>query len=238
MLGRWQHIEYVIGTNIDRRVYDLLRCMPTVPGAVGAFRRSALRRVGGVSDATLAEDTDLTIELIRAGWRVVCEPSAVAYTEAPSTIGQLWRQRYRWSYGTMQAMWKHRRAVFERGSSGRFGRWGLAHLALFQVTLPLLAPLVDVLLVYGILFLDPVKTIAAWCAVLGVQLAGACYAFRLDREKARVLWALPVQQIVYRQLMYAVLIQSIITAAGGIRLGWHKLQRTGGLDALVSQNRS
>jgi len=237
MLGRWQHIEYVIGTNVDRRVYDLLHCMPTVPGAVGAFRRSALREVGGVSDDTLAEDTDLTIELIRAGWRVVCEPSAVAYTEAPSTIGQLWRQRYRWSYGTMQAMWKHRRAVLERGPSGRFGRWGLAHLALFQVTLPLLAPLVDVLLVYGILFLDPLKTAAAWGAVLGVQLAGAYYAFRLDREKTRVLWALPVQQFVYRQLMYAVLIQSIITAAGGIRLGWHKLHRTGGLDALVGQNR-
>lgn len=237
MLGRWQHIEYVIGTSVDRRVYDLLHCMPTVPGAVGAFRRSALREVGGVSDDTLAEDTDLTIELIRAGWRVVCEPSAIAYTEAPSTIGQLWRQRYRWSYGTMQAMWKHRHAVLERGASGRFGRRGLAHLALFQVTLPLLAPLVDVLLVYGILFLDPLKTAAAWGAVLGVQLAGAYYAFRLDREKARVLWALPVQQFVYRQLMYAVLIQSIITAAGGIRLGWHKLHRTGGLDALVGQNR-
>ena len=235
MIGRWQHIEYVIGSNIDRRVYDLLHCMPTVPGAVGAFRRSALRGVGGVSDDTLAEDTDLTIELIRAGWRVVCEPSAIAYTEAPATIGQLWRQRYRWSYGTMQAMWKHRRAVVEGGPSGRFGRRGLAHLALFQVTLPLFAPLVDVLLVYGLLFLDPVKTAGIWAAVLGVQLAGAFYAFRLDREPARVLWALPIQQVVYRQLMYTVLIQSMITAVGGIRLGWHKLQRTGGLDALVNQ---
>ncbi|MFA1537978.1 bifunctional polysaccharide deacetylase/glycosyltransferase family 2 protein [Actinomadura monticuli] len=236
MIGRWQHIEYVIGSNIDRRVYDLLHCMPTVPGAVGAFRRSALHEVGGVSDDTLAEDTDLTIDLIRAGWRVVFEPSAVAYTEAPSTIGQLWRQRYRWSYGTMQAMWKHRRAVVERGPSGRFGRRGLAHLALFQVTLPLLAPLVDVLLVYGVLFLDPVATAGIWAAVLGVQFAGAFYAFRLDRESPRALWALPIQQVVYRQLMYAVLIQSMITAAGGIRLGWHKLQRTGGLDALVNQN--
>jgi cellulose synthase/poly-beta-1,6-N-acetylglucosamine synthase-like glycosyltransferase/peptidoglycan/xylan/chitin deacetylase (PgdA/CDA1 family) len=236
LLGRWQHIEYVIGHNIDRRVYDLLHCMPTVPGAVGAFRRSALFGVGGVSDDTLAEDTDLTIALIRAGWWVVCEPAAVAYTEAPSKIGQLWRQRYRWSYGTMQAMWKHRRAVIERGSSGRFGRWGLAHLALFQVMLPLLAPLVDVLLVYGVLFLDPLKTIGIWAAVLGVQLAGALYAFRLDGERARALWALPAQQFVYRQLMYAVLIQSVMTAIGGIRLGWQKLQRTGGLDALVNQN--
>ena len=236
MLGRWQHIEYVIGSNIDRRVYDVLRCMPTVPGAIGAFRRSALMRVGGISDDTLAEDTDLTISIIRDGWWVVFEPSAVAYTEAPVKVGQLWRQRYRWSYGTMQAMWKHRRAVIERGPSGRFGRWGLAHLAVFQITLPLLAPLVDVLLVYGLMFLDPVKTLAFWTAVLAVQFAGAFYAFRLDREPLRALWALPVQQIFYRQLMYTVLIHSMISALGGIRLGWHKLQRTGGLDALVNQN--
>ncbi|MBW8486599.1 bifunctional polysaccharide deacetylase/glycosyltransferase family 2 protein [Actinomadura parmotrematis] len=233
LVARFQHIEYVIGFSIDRRVYDLARCMPTVPGAVGAFRRSALHEVGGVSDDTLAEDTDLTMALVRAGWWVVCRPDAVAWTEAPATLGQLWRQRYRWSYGTMQSMWKHRRAVVERGPSGRFGRLGLAHLALFQVLLPLLAPLVDVLLLYGLLFLDPVTTAGVWLGVLGVQLAGAAYAFRLDREPLRALWALPVQQFVYRQLMYAVLIQSMITAVGGMRLRWHKLQRTGGLGALV-----
>ena len=39
LLGRWQHLEYVIGFNLDRRMYAVLRCMPTIPGAVGAFRR-------------------------------------------------------------------------------------------------------------------------------------------------------------------------------------------------------
>jgi cellulose synthase/poly-beta-1,6-N-acetylglucosamine synthase-like glycosyltransferase/peptidoglycan/xylan/chitin deacetylase (PgdA/CDA1 family) len=235
MIARWQHIEYVIGFNIDRRVYDVLRCMPTVPGAVGAFRRRALAEVGRVSSATLAEDTDQTMAVVRAGWRVVYEPTALAWTEAPATLGQLWRQRYRWSYGTMQAMWKHRRAVLERGGSGRFGRVGLANLALFQVALPLLAPLVDVFLLYGLLFLDPVETVVAWLGVLGAQLVGAVYAFRLDREPLRRLWALPLQQFVYRQLMYAVLIQSITTALGGVRLRWHKLRRIGGLGPQTMQ---
>jgi cellulose synthase/poly-beta-1,6-N-acetylglucosamine synthase-like glycosyltransferase len=97
ILARWQHIEYVIGFNLDRRVYDVLRCMPTVPGAVGAFRRAALAEVGWVSDDTLAEDTDLTLALCRAGWWVVYEEKARAWTEAPATLGQLWKQRYRWS---------------------------------------------------------------------------------------------------------------------------------------------
>ncbi len=233
LISRWQHIEYVMGFNVDRRVYDVLRCMPTIPGAVGAFRRRVLLEVGGVSDDTLAEDTDLTMAVCRTGWRVVYEESARAWTEAPATLGQLWRQRYRWSYGTMQSMWKHRAAVGDRGASGRFGRAGLAHLAVFQVLLPLLAPLVDIFLVYGLLFLDPVTTLVAWSAVLAVQVLAAVVAFRLEREPLRVLWLLPLQQIVYRQLMYAVLIRSLVTAVGGIRLGWQKLRRVGGLDALV-----
>lgn len=234
LIARWQHIEYVIGFNVDRRVYDLLRCMPTVPGAVGAFRREVLLQVGGVSDDTLAEDTDLTMAVCRTGSRVVYEETARAWTEAPATLRQLWRQRYRWSYGTMQSMWKHRRAMRERGASGRFGRWGLLHLALFQVMLPLLAPLIDVFLVYGLIFLDPMKTLVLWGTVMGLQLAAGVYAFHLDGERKRVLWLYPLQQVVYRQVMYAVLIRSIITALSGIRLRWQKLQRTGGLEALLA----
>ncbi len=233
LISRWQHIEYVMGFNVDRRVYDVLRCMPTIPGAVGAFRRSVLLQVGGVSDDTLAEDTDLTMAICRSGWRVVYEESARAWTEAPATLGQLWRQRYRWSYGTMQSMWKHRRAVLESGPSGRFGRAGLGHLAVFQVLLPLLAPLVDIFLIYGLLFLDPVTTLIAWSSVQAIQLVAAVIAFRLEREPLGVLWLLPLQQIVYRQLMYAVLIRSMVTAAGGIRLGWQKLRRVGGLEDLL-----
>ena len=124
LIGRWQHIEYVIGFNIDRRVTDLLRCITTIPGAVGAFRRSALLQVGCVSEDTLAEDTDLTMAICSAGWRVVYEENARAWTEAPVSFRQLWRQRYRWSYGTMQSMWKHRRAIFASGAAGRMGRVG------------------------------------------------------------------------------------------------------------------
>ncbi|WP_328466605.1 bifunctional polysaccharide deacetylase/glycosyltransferase family 2 protein [Actinoplanes sp. NBC_00393] len=233
LLAAWQHIEYVVGFSIDRRAYDVMRCMATVPGAIGAFRRDALRQVDGLSDDTLAEDTDLTIAIIRAGWRIVYEEQARAWTEAPTTMPQLWRQRYRWSYGTMQAMWKHRRALFESGAGGRFGRRGLLNLALFQTLLPLLSPLIDVFALYGLLFLDPLQTLLAWLAMLAVQVISTVYAFRLDNEKLRPIWLVPLQQFVYRQLMYLVLIQSVLTALGGIRLGWQKLRRTGGLNALV-----
>jgi len=234
LLGRWQHIEYVIGFNLDRRMFDVLQCMPTVPGAIGAFRRSTLEQVGGVSDETLAEDTDLTMAICRAGWRVVYAPDARAWTEAPASLGQLWRQRYRWCYGTMQSMWKHRRSVIERGASGKLGRRGLPYLLAFQVALPLLAPVIDVAALYTVIFLATPTIVYVWFAFLALQYVGAIYAFRLDGEKLGPLWSLALQQFVYRQLMYLVVIQSTASAVYGIRLRWHKLRRTGDLESAPS----
>ncbi|NGN63782.1 glycosyltransferase [Streptomyces sp. A7024] len=227
LLGKWQHLEYVIGFNLDRRMFDVLECMPTVPGAIGAFRREALLGVGGVSEDTLAEDTDLTMALCRAGWRVVYEESAIAWTEAPASLKQLWRQRYRWCYGTLQAMWKHRRALIERGPAGRFGRRGLTYLGVFQTLLPLLAPVVDLYAVYGLAFQDAGQALRIWLGFTAVQLVGALYALRLDRERFSPLWTMPLQLFVYRQLMYLVVVQSVFTALLGSRLGWHRMQRTG-----------
>jgi GT2 family glycosyltransferase len=193
LLGQWQHIEYVIGSNLDRRMFDALGCMPTVPGAVGAFRRNAIMDLGGVPAETLAEDTDLTMELLRAGWRVVYAENARAWTEAPATLGQLWKQRY---------------------------------LLLFQVLLPLLAPVVDVAAVYVLMF-SPGRAALMWGGLLLMQALIAVVAFRLDREPLRMLWSLPLQQVVYRLLMYLVLVQSMVTAVAGARLPWQKLHRSG-----------
>ena len=226
LLGRWQHIEYVMGFNLDRRLYDVLQCMPTVPGAVGAFRREALVDVGGISGETLAEDTDLTLALGRAGWRVVYEENARAWTEAPATLRGLWRQRYRWCYGTLQSVWKHRAALWRRGE-GRIGRRGLPYLILFQIALPMLAPLIDIFSIYGLLFLDPLSVLGFWVVFTGLQLLLGWYAFKLDRESPRVLWAMPVQQFVYRQLMYLVVVESVLTAIQGTRLHWRPIARRG-----------
>ncbi|WP_078893222.1 bifunctional polysaccharide deacetylase/glycosyltransferase family 2 protein [Streptomyces sp. NRRL F-2580] len=227
LIGAWQHIEYVLGHNLDRRMYDMLGVIPTIPGAVGAFRKDALQQVGGMSDDTLAEDTDITIAVLCEGWRVVYAEHARAWTEAPASLQQLWSQRYRWSYGSMQAMWKHRGAVTSRGPAGRFGRLGLPLVVLFGVVAPLLAPLVDMFFLYGVLFADAPITLTSWGGFILLQAALSWYAFRLDREKPWHLISLPIQQLVYRQLMYIVLLQSAITALTGGRLRWQKLRRTG-----------
>src|SRR6185436_3999410 len=156
-----------------RRVFDQGQCMPTVPGALGAFRREALENAGRITSQTMAEDTDLTMAICRAGWRVVYVDSARAWTEAPGTWGELWRQRYRWCYGTMQAMWKHRASLREKGAGGKLGRRGIGYIALFQILQPLLAPAVDVYLVYALLFQPASWTTVLWLGLHVAQLSVA-----------------------------------------------------------------
>ena len=228
LLGRWQHIEYVMGFNLDRRMYEVLQCTPTVPGAIGAFRREALDEVGGVPGDTLAEDTDLTLAIGRTGRRVVYAEDARAWTEAPSTLGALWRQRYRWSFGTMQSVFKHRGAIISRDPRDRrIGRRALPYMLLFQIALPAAAPLIDLYAIYGLVFTDPVSVLVAWGAFNVVQLVIACYGFWMDGESLRPLWSLPLQQFLYRQLMYLVIIESTVSALQGVRSGWRHLPRTG-----------
>lgn len=237
-LGRWQHLEYVVGMNLDRRMFQLLDCMPTVPGAIGAFRRTAVLAVGGVPTRTLAEDTDLTMAINLAGWRVTYAGDAVAWTEAPSSVTALARQRYRWCYGTLQAMWFHRRSMRPvRGGRvgdrqvGHVGSRGLPYMVAFQVVQPLLAPLVDIYLIYAALFLDLRTAVVVWLVYLSTQLISAAVALRMDGESLRTLWVVPTTQILYRQLLYVVVIQSVASAISGSRLRWHTPPRTGAVAA-------
>ncbi len=253
LIGRWQHIEYVMGFNLDRRMYEVLGCTPTVPGAIGAFRRQALADIGGVSGATLAEDTDITLDIGRAGWRVVYEARARAWTEAPTTVRALYRQRSRWAYGTIQSMWKHRAALWTRPPAlrrrssdqtgpnahnrrvGSRGARAVLVLAVFQLILPLTAPLIDLFAIYSIVFLDPMPILAYWLAFNVFQFTLAWVAFGFDNESRRDLWALPLQQFCHRQVSYLVVYDGVISALLGSHLSWRRIERTGDVGAVTGE---
>jgi hypothetical protein len=136
----------------------------------------------------------------------------------------------------VQAIWKHRRSLIEAGPSGRFGRRGLTLISLFTVLLPLLAPLLDLMAIYGVTFLDRWETAIGWLAMLVVQTVTAVLAFRLDREPLGPLWTLPLQQLAYRQVMYLVLLRSVMTALTGRRVHWQKLRRAGNVVVATSKS--
>jgi peptidoglycan-N-acetylglucosamine deacetylase len=223
-LTRFQSIEYIYGFNLDRRALDLVNAITVVPGAVGAWRKSLVQDLGGFGHDTLAEDTDLTLAIRRRGYQIRYEELAIAYTEAPEDIRSLARQRFRWAFGTLQAVWKHRDATFNP-RDGTLGFIALPSIWLFQVVLAGIAPFAD---------LAMIATLFAgnWLAVLGYYLAFFCVelmsgllAYWLEGESPRDLILLFPQRLFYRQLMNFVLLRSLLYAAQGRLVGWGKLER-------------
>ena len=245
MITRWQALEYIVAQNLERRALAALDTLTVVPGAVGAWRRKALETCGGFTSETLAEDQDLTIALQRAGYRVCFDATAMAWTEAPSTVRGLAKQRFRWAFGTLQCLWKYRDMTF----NPRYGALGLVALPqvwLFQILLTALAPIADLMLVWQLITQwiayvqhgaefssDNLVAVGIYYAVfMVVDLAAAVFGFLMERrENWSLLWWLVLQRFGYRQLMYYVVVRSISTAFRGVFVGWGKLERTGTVKA-------
>ncbi len=241
MITRWQALEYIVAQNLERRALSVLDTLTVVPGAVGAWRREALVDMGGFPADTLAEDQDLTIAIQTNGYRAIFDPTAIAWTEAPATFGGLGKQRFRWSFGTLQCLWKYRCITFNP-QYGELGMVALPQVWLFQIILTTLAPVADLLVVWqlvgqwiaykqhGTEFTDTdLKLIGVYYFVfIVVDLLAAMVGFLIDRhEDWKLLLWLPLQRFGYRQLMYYVVLRSIATAIRGPFVGWGKLERHG-----------
>ncbi|HSC17986.1 MAG TPA: glycosyltransferase [Rhizomicrobium sp.] len=240
MITRWQALEYVGAQNLERRALAALGTLTVVPGAIGAWRRSAVEQLGGFPGDTVAEDQDLTIALQRAGYRVLFDSSAVAWTEAPTTFKGLARQRFRWAYGTLQCLWKHRAVTF-RPRFGALGLVALPQVWLFQIVLTALAPVADLLLFWqlawqGAAYLEHgaefnndslIKVGLYYGLFVVLDMAAAAFGLLVEgNEDKRLLVSLPLQRFGYRQLMYYVVVRSIFSALKGAVVGWGKLERT------------
>ena len=241
IITRWQALEYIVSQNLERRALAALNTLTVVPGAVGAWRRSVLEQLGGFPASTLAEDQDLTIAVQRAGYRVLFDASAVAWTEAPATIRGFAKQRFRWSFGTLQCLWKYRAMTF----NPRYGALGMVALPqawMFQIFLTALAPIADLMLIWQILFQTieylehgsefsntNLVTVGIYYVVfMVVDLLACLFGFCMERrENWNLTWWLLLQRFGYRQIMYYVLVRSISTAIRGRFVGWSKLERTG-----------
>lgn len=245
LVTRWQAVEYVTAQNLERRALAGLDAIMVVPGAVGAWRRQALADVGGFPVDTLAEDQDLTIAVQRAGWRVANDVEAVAWTESPQSLGALARQRFRWAFGTLQCLWKHRRTLREGRPRG-LARIGMPQAWTFQMLFSLISPMIDLALLFSIVMTwgrvsqhgwaqthtDLGKMAFFWALFVTVDLICGWIAFRMDKRERRFPGLLLIaQRFVYRQLMYWVVMKAVSAAIRGRWVGWGKLERTGRAEA-------
>ena len=239
LVTRWQALEYITSQNMDRRAFASLNCITVVPGAVGAWRKDLLVEVGGFPSDTLAEDQDLTLRIRRLGYRIGYEETAIAWTEAPHDLRSLAKQRFRWAYGTLQCMWKHRDALF-RPRYGALGFIAMPNVWIFQILIALISPVMDLMLVYvlvasaldrwqqptGYSSTNLQQVLFYYALFLAIDWLTACFAFLLERrERWRLLWWLFLQRFCYRQVMYYVMIKSVAIAIRGPVVGWGKLER-------------
>jgi cellulose synthase/poly-beta-1,6-N-acetylglucosamine synthase-like glycosyltransferase len=245
LVTRWQALEYVTAQNLERRALVALGAMTVVPGAVGAWRAERLRGVGGYPPDTLAEDQDLTIAIQRAGWEVRYDQYAVAWTEAPESAAGLAKQRFRWAFGTLQCLWKHR-AVMAHGRPRGLALVGLPQAILFQIGFAAISPVIDLALVVSMVGTyisvhehgwaatqsDLYKMLLYWSVFTLIDLLSGVIAFALERRERWGLLALMIpQRIGYRQIMYYVVIKALAQALRGPRVGWGKLERSGRVGA-------
>ncbi|MDF2787161.1 MAG: polysaccharide deacetylase/glycosyl transferase, group 2 family protein [Neobacillus sp.] len=226
LLTNWQHIEYVTGFNLERRAFAVLNCITVVPGAIGAWRKTEVEEAGYFQEDTLAEDTDITLTLLRHGKKIEFEEKAYAYTEAPEDINSLAKQRYRWVYGTLQCLWKHRGALFNKKHK-TLGYIGLPNMWLFQYFYQTISPIADLLFIIALFSPQPEKAVIGFILFYLLDFFTALYAFRLEKESPKPLSSLFLQRILYKQLMTYVVIKSILSAIKGVTVGWNKLKRNG-----------
>ena len=240
-LTRWQALEYITSQNMEKRAFDLLNCITVVPGALGAWRRQAIEAAGGITADTVAEDADLTIGIRRLGWRVTYDEYALAWTEAPITPGSLIRQRFRWTFGTLQSFWKHSNTLFRR-KYGALGWVALPNIFVFQIALPLISPVIDLLflgslLLWGLAQLhitqiphlwttaDVERSVIFFLGFLIIDVFTCMIAFVLElHEDWTLLVPVLLQRFYYRQLMYIVLFRSVKEAVSGRAVGWRGVE--------------
>jgi cellulose synthase/poly-beta-1,6-N-acetylglucosamine synthase-like glycosyltransferase len=249
VVTKWQALEYVTSQNFDRRAFASLNCITVVPGSVGAWRRSVLEEAGGFSPDTLAEDQDLTIQVRKLGYHIGYEEDAIGLTEAPDSLRNLAKQRFRWSFGTLQCMWKHKNALLNP-KYGTLGFIAMPNVWIFQVFFPLISPFMDLMFVWTLLaalvgFFEHQKEYAHtptnlnqvifyYALFLALDWAGAFAAFLMEKtEQKRLLWWLLIQRFGYRQVMYWVMVKSVFTAIRGALVGWGKLERKATVEAEV-----
>lgn len=245
---RWQALEYITSQNFDRRALNLFDVVTVVPGAIGAWRTAAVKMAGGYHGNTVAEDADLTMNLLEQGLKVVYEDRAFAFTEAPDNMRGLMRQRFRWSFGILQAVVKHSGAFLRHRAMALFA---LPNMIVFQIILPLFSPFIDLMFLAGCLhyaadrYFHPEaastgsfeKLIAYFLAFLVVDFLASCLAFLLEpkhisnRGDGWLLFHIWIQRFTYRQVFSLVLLKTLKRAIDGRPFAWERQERTAKLSA-------
>src|SRR5689334_15008943 len=224
---RLQALEYVEGLNTVRRAQGFLRVVNIIPGPIGVFRRDALVRVGGYDTDTFAEDADVTLKLLTAGWHVAYEERAIAYTEAPEHYLDLIKQRYRWTRGILQALRK--RVSWLSAPKRGVALWLSLLVMLFEaVVWPTMNVLGNLLFTLAALSAGVASGVLYWWALLTMlDVAAALYAIGMEGEDLRLVPYAVAYRFFFITMIDVAKLFATAEEVGRVRMTWGKLERAG-----------
>lgn len=229
LMGILQSIEYTMNLNLERNGYSLINSILVVPGALGAWRTKAVKAVGGYSDNTLTEDAELTLRLLKKGYRAVYDKDSISYTEVPKKPTQLAKQRLRWNFGVFQTFYAHKDLLF-RPRAGFLGMIVLPFTIFVQIPIMILTPFMDLFAIYAVFFVSTHLVVFYLVLYLTTRICLGVVAFVLEGENPWPLFFLPLQRLVYQPLLYLSLYQSLLAIFKGNRLSWNKISRDGSVN--------
>lgn len=224
---RIQALEYIEGLNLARRAQGFLRVVNIIPGPIGIFRRDVLLSVGGYDTDTFAEDADITLKILTAGWHITYEERAIAWTEAPESLLELIQQRYRWTRGILQAMRK--RASWIVAPRGGVAVWVSLLAMLFEALIwPAVNILANLLFAVAALSVGATAGVVSWWVLLTMlDAAAALYTVAMEEEDLRLVPYAILYRIVFITMIDVAKLFASIEEAANVRMTWGKLARAG-----------
>jgi poly-beta-1,6 N-acetyl-D-glucosamine synthase len=228
IVTKLQALEYIEGLNMPRRAQGFIAAVNIVPGPVGLFRREALDEIGGYDTDTFAEDADLTLKMMAAGWRVEYEDQSIAWTEAPESWRDLTQQRYRWTRGILQTLRK-RRGIFLRPFPD-FPLWiSTVQLGFEAIVWPVLNVFAHLFFAIVAILFGAGELILYWMILLTLlDLVAALVTVSMEEESLALVPMALIYRFIFILFLDVVKMFATMEEIFRLDMGWGKLQRLEG----------
>ncbi len=222
-----QALEYIQGLNLVRNGQAFFKLVNIIPGPIGMFRKSAVKAIGKYTDDTYAEDCDLTLRLIEAGYKIDYEIDAVSYTEAPESLLDLLKQRYRWTRGILQSILKHKRKLFALYSNFSLSMvlWYMLFEAIFW---PVASIFANIFIIYISIASGFGEMLLYWWIIFTIlDVSASIYCVSVTKERMKLVLYSIYYRIFFINIINVAKVLASLEEFFKIEMSWGKLERKG-----------
>lgn len=229
-LGLVQKLEYLMGF-FHKKADSLLDAIYIVGGAAAAYRREVFERVGMFARDIITEDIEMSTRIQDHGMLIEYEPRAIVYTEGPSELPGLMKQRLRWKHGRLITFWRFRHLFFSlRRRHHKFLTWLVLPVAVLGDTVLLFQWAILTFTVgYGVVTHDYLPLLVYVCLLASLVVLQVLTDNKL-RENAHLLWMAPAAWLnvaIVDLVELQAIVGSLRRLASRRELTWQRWQRSG-----------